>query len=219
MRISVARFPGILLGAGTVVGALTGGVEGPVLFTQFTQHKTLSQALDTQPHGAADPPMPLRGEPDALQREIHHVTTTWETEVRAACGLSDPGRDLPGADVQRAVTTLTPRLRQLATLPPTTVYPTGCEDPPTDVAGWEAIHHLQHLHQRARGMLGRTHRTTELPGTCSGCYTDRLQRVEPRYENDPCLIYCANCHATWTSDEYDRYVTMLVWPTRDREAA
>ncbi|MFG1846755.1 hypothetical protein [Micromonospora carbonacea] len=186
------------------------------------QAPSLSQAIHMQPTGKAAPPMPLNGAAEALQAEIVHVTTTWEEVIRDHCGLSTWQPDhppRPGAALQQAITILTPRLRQLANLADTDVYPTGCEDTITAVAGWEAIHHLQHLHQRARGMLGRTHRTTHLPGTCSGCGLDELHRDDPRHEGDPCDVYCNNCHTTWPHDDYQQYVTNLVWPQRAGAAA
>lgn len=198
------------------------------------QIPTLSQAMDAQPRGKAGPPMPLKGEPEALQAEIHHVTTLWAGELRIRHRLSNrqrpmivgawhttvtnpppPARRLPGAEVEQAVATLTPRLADLARIPPTTVYPSGCDDDARDLTGWEAVHHLQHLRNRARGMLGWTRRTTHLPGTCSGCGLDELRRDEPRYREDPCDVYCHGCGDTWTTREYDQYVTMLVWPARN----
>lgn len=184
------------------------------------QLPVLSQALNTQPGGRRDPPMPLRGEPEALQREIHHVLTTWETEVRNAAGLPDlPTPPLHGKAVQRAVTVLEPRMRVLASLPPTAVYPTGCEDPPAELAGWEAVHHLQRLRSRARGMLGWTHRSRWVPGdcwTCDGRDADvkdgPLYRAEPRYEEDDCRVYCDRCGQHRSEADYDTYLLSLRWP-------
>ncbi|MEV0214279.1 hypothetical protein [Micromonospora sp. NPDC050695] len=185
------------------------------------QAPSLSQALNMQPSGKAAPPMPLNGGAEALQAEIVHVATTWEDVIRDHARLSarntQPRR--PGAQLDDAIRVLLPRLRQLANLGATDVYPTGCEDPVTDMAGWEAIHHLQHLHQRARGMLGRTHRTTHLPGTCSGCGLDELHRDDPREPDDPCDVYCNNCHTAWPHTDYQQYVTQLVWPIRAQVAA
>lgn len=188
------------------------------------QAPSLSQALDTQPHGGDNgPPLPVKTGPDALQREIHHVLTTWETEVRARAHLSDPARALPGAEVQRAAGILAPRLHLLARIEPTSVYPTGCEDDPADMAGWEAIHHLQRLHKRARGMAGLTHRKTQVPGTCSATRNGRpcngpLYRDAPRYDGDPCPIYCGRdgCNQQWTATEYDTFIgdTLLMARTR-----
>lgn len=179
------------------------------------QAPALSQALHMQPSGKAAPPMPLNGAAEALQAEIAHVTTTWETEVRAAANLADtPTVRRGGPNTQRAVSILTAHLRTLATLPATAVHPTGPEDPPADLTGWEAIHQFQRLHARARGMLGRTHRTIHLPGTCSGCAHDELRRDDPRHPEDPCDVYCGNCHTTWPHTDYQQYVTQLVWPHR-----
>ncbi len=87
--------------------------------------RSLSQALDGQPSARPGPPIPLALAPEALQAEIVHVLTTWEAEVRARCGLSEPperGPNLPwhttvskrpplarvraGAAVQRALAVL-----------------------------------------------------------------------------------------------------------------
>lgn len=202
------------------------------------QIPSLSQAMDAQPRGKAAPPMPLRGEPEALQREIHHVTTLWAAELRrehqlatrqrpyivgawhtTATNPPPPPRRLDGGEVQEAVATIAPRLRDLAALGPRTVFPAGSDDAPEDMAGWEAVHQLQHLRQRARSMLGWTRRVTHLPGTCSNCGLDELRRDEPRYPEDPCDVYCNQCGTTWDNDSYNQYVTMLVWPTRQGAAA
>lgn len=185
------------------------------------QYPSLSQAMNAQPGARRDPPMPLRGEPEALQAEIHHVLTTWETEVRAAARLADlPPLHRHGAAVQRAVTVLKPRMRLLASLPPVDVFPAGCEDTPTTMAGWEAVHHLQHLRARARAMLGWTYRSRWVPGdcwTCDGRDADDLDgplyRAEPRYEGDESLVYCDRCGQHRTELDYHTYLTTLEWPS------
>jgi hypothetical protein len=193
--------------------------------------RPLSQALDGQPSGKPGPPIPLALAPEALQAEIVHVLTTWEAEVRARCGLSEPperGPNLPwhttvskrpplakvraGAAVQRALAVLAPRLPDLARIPATAVQATGAEDPPEDMAGWEALLHLSRLHTRARAMLGRTRRTAQLPGDCSGCGAYDLRRDEPRDEGDPCPVYCGQCGRQWSDEEYSRYVRLMVTP-------
>jgi hypothetical protein len=199
------------------------------------QAPSLSQALNMQPGSKTAPPMPMRAEPEALQREIWHATTLWAGELRrhhrlAAAGrtiiicawhttVSNPPpavRTLHGRDVQEAVAVLEPRVRELAQLPPTAVYPTGCEDDARDIAGWEAAHHLQQLHQRARGMLGRTHRTTRVPGTCPDCAGD-LHQDEPRYREDPCPVYCPTCGHQWSRDEYEAWTINILSPARRAE--
>jgi hypothetical protein len=193
--------------------------------------RPLSQALDGQPSGKPGPPTPLALAPEALQAEIVHVLTTWEVEIRAGCNLSDPptfgpnlpwhttvskrpplARVRPGAAVQRAVGVLAPRLDVLARMPATAVQATGTEDPCEDVYGWEAVLHLCRLHARARSMLGRTRRTAQLPGDCSGCGAFDLRRDEPRDEGDPCPVYCGRCARQWSDDEYQRYVSLMVAP-------
>lgn len=184
------------------------------------QLPSLSQAINPQRSAHRDPPMPLRAEPEALQREIHHVLTTWETEVRAAAGLPDlPALAQHGAAVQRAVTVLEPRIRLLACLPPTAVCPTGCEDEFTDVAGWEAVAHLQRLRARARSMLGWTHRSRWVPGDCWACdgrdaddLDGPLYRPEPRYEEDACDVYCDRCQRSRPAADYEEYMLTLRWP-------
>lgn len=174
----------------------------------------LSQALDTQPHGDPTPPMPLNAAADTLQAEIRHVTTTWETIVYARRGQPEPTPARPGREVQRATAYLAHNTSLLARTPAHAVYPTGCEDTPTDITGWQAIHHLQHLRRRARSLLGWTRRTLHLPGTCSTCNHDQLHRDEPKHHQDPCDVYCTNCGTTWPHTDYQTYVTNLIWPTR-----
>jgi hypothetical protein len=196
------------------------------------QYPSLSQAMDTQTRGRGGPPMPMAGNPEALQAEIHHAVTLWADELRTRLGLSQPRPTVivgawhttktnpppkpqpkPGAELEQALTILTPRLRLLARIPPTAVFPTGCDDTPQDMTGVDAVLHLSKLHQRARSMLGRTQRSTKVPGSCSDCFGE-LRRDEPRYEQDPCPIYCAQCGTTWTKDAYDRFVGLELAITR-----
>ncbi len=200
------------------------------------QAPSLSQALDTQRRGSSGPPMPLAGVPEALQAEIVYVTTMWADELRQRHRLADqrkpylvgawhttasnpppPPKRLPGGEVQRAVATLAPRLRDLARIGPDMRYPSGVDDDPTEIAGWEAVHHLQRLHQRARSLLGRTHRSSPVPGSCSDCGGE-LWRDEPRYARDPCNVYCSLCHLTWTTDEYETYVGLQLAAPKRRSA-
>lgn len=193
--------------------------------------RPLSQAMDGQPLARPGPPAPLAVGVEALQAEITHVVLTWEEQVRAACGLptlptygqaapwhtTDTNRPPAarvrvGAAVQRATTILAPRIPELARLDAACVFRTGSDGDAEDVAGWEAVLQLSDLHARARAMLGRTRRTARLPGECSGCGAADLRRDEPRYEGDPCDVYCALCDARWTHDDYERYTRLLVWP-------
>lgn len=193
--------------------------------------RSLSQALDGQPSGKPGPPVPIALAPEALQAEIVHVLTTWEEQVREAFGLSKvpvrgpaaawhttvsnlspPARVRSGRAVQRAVGVLGPRILELSRLPATTVYRRGTDGEAEDVAGWEAVLHLSRLHGKARSMLSRTRRTEHPPGDCSGCGAYDLRRDEPRFEGDPCPVYCGQCARSWLPEEYDRYVRLMVTP-------
>ncbi|MEU8334821.1 hypothetical protein [Micromonospora tulbaghiae] len=195
---------------------------------------SLSQALHDRTTGSHESPLLIAGHIEALQAEIVHVATTWEQEVRAAARLATPeqrapvaawhttitrptpvGAGRPGHQVQRAATLLAAHIHTLAALPATTVYPTGCEDQPTDYTGADAIEHLQALHQRARAMLGRTRRTRRLPGTCPDCHAD-LNQQEPLHPDDDCPVYCANqCGMQWTYTQYEQWMTAFL-PTPSR---
>jgi hypothetical protein len=191
-------------------------------YVDLEQHlaPSLGEWSDGQPSHRGEPPAPMRTAVEALQREIWHATTAWARELRARSRLSEPPvrgvRD--GWAVQRAVEVLAPRLELLARVEPTVVFPTGVEDGPQEVPGWAAVLQLSWLHQRARSMLGRTRRTTQVPGRCSGCGHDELFRDEPRYSGDPCPVYCGRCNTRWTYDQYERYVGLIVEHTRQTRA-
>lgn len=224
-----AKHPGHVLGGDTLCDPCLASAERDVRALVYDwldlaqlQEPSLSQAPADSPGGGKEPPMPLNGGAEALQAEIVHVLSTWEAEVRAAAGLPEPAaRVRAGRAVQRAVTVLAPRMRMLSRIAPTAVFPTGCEDEPRDVAGWEAVHHLQRLHGRARGMLGRTRRTRRLPGSCPDCYSD-LYQDEPRYRDDECPVRCGDnqCGRQWTYDDYQAWAgDILATPARRKGAA
>ncbi|MFI7073586.1 hypothetical protein [Micromonospora sediminicola] len=202
---------------------------------------SLSQALRDRTTGSHESPLLIAGQVQALQAEIVHAATTWEQEVRAAARLTQPeqaapvaawhttithptptGAGRPGHQVQRAATLLAAHIGTLASLPATTVFPAGCEDQPTDMTGADAIGHLTQLHQRARGMLGRTHPRPWIPGDCWHCPArDRdpewaeggpLWRDTPRHAEDQPTVYCAACHHTRPYTDYEQYMTALEWP-------
>lgn len=190
-----------------------------------------------QPRGSGDPPAPLRVHVDALQREMVYVATLWAAELRTRHYLAElPTRGVrDGWALQQAVHTIVPRLRLLAQLDPVAVYPTGVEDEPRDVPGWEAVLHLQALHHRARTLiLGRGRRRFWVPGECwepacaeahreaMAAGTPRgewLWRSEPSFARDEPPVYCRYCGQYRTYDEYRRYVELLVWPARQQAVA
>ena len=208
---------------------------------------SLSQAVNEHTSGSHESPMLIAGHVEALQAEIVYVLSVWEHELRTACNLHDPGtyaplwrtpvydhldlvrrrptlrRARPGAVVQRAVDVIAPRVGRLAALPETVVCPTGIEDQPTPIAGWAAVHQLQQLHSRARGMLGRTTRRFWIPGDCWTCTARArrgedgpLYRSEPRFEGDPMQVNCDRCAAYRQYADYEYALANLgMWPDHD----
>lgn len=208
---------------------------------------SLSQTLDTTSGGGSgESPMLIAGHVEALQAEIVHVAALWEHALRAVHQLSDPRtfkplwrarvydhldliahrptlrRARPGVVVQRAIGIIAPRLQRLATLNEITVCPAGIEDQPMLMAGWEAVHHLQALHARARSMLGRTVRRFWVPGDCWTCGAvarrgedGPLYRSEPRYEGDPMQVNCDRCGGYRPYADYEQAIANLgMWPAQ-----
>lgn len=207
------------------------------------QEPAMSQAPSETSGGSREAPMPLSGHVEALQAEIVHVLSVWEYELRIACRLSNPKTFAPlwrtavydgidfvrrnpatykaraGKIVQRAAAIIAPRLDRLAALPAVTVCPTGIEDEPVPMTGWEAIHQLQDLHGRCRGVLGRTTRKFWIPGECWHCGAHPVRdvdgplfRSEPRHHEDPMEVHCARCDATRGYRDYETYMSTLLWP-------
>lgn len=212
---------------------------------------SLSQAPNEHTSGGGhESPTLLADHVEALQAQITHTVSVWEHVLRAHHRLHNPRtfaplwsntvydrinlttrsdglrKARPGAIVQRAVGIITSRIEQLARLEPVTVCPTGIEDQPTAMAGFEAIEHLQQLHQRARGMLGRTTRKFWIPGECWTCgarpFRDvdgPLWRSEPKRAEDPMEVHCSACGATRPYPDYETYQTALIWPGQDSDAS
>jgi hypothetical protein len=211
---------------------------------------SLSQApTENTSGGGHESPTLLAEHVETLQAEIAYVTALWEHALRADGRLSNPRTFAPlwsntvydrinlttgstglrraraGALVQRAVNIITTRIERLARLDPVTVCPTGIEDQPTAMAGWEAIEHLQQLHARARGTLGRTTRRFWIPGECWHCdahpirdVDGPLYRSEPRFPEDPMQVHCQPCGATRPYADYEHYQQHLLWPDQDTDA-
>lgn len=211
---------------------------------------SLSQAPSEHTSGGGhNSPTLIAEHVEALQAEIGYVTALWEHALRAAHRLHNPRtfaplwrntvydrinlatgsnglrKARPGATIQRAVNIITGRIEQLARLEPITVCPTGIEDEPTHIAGWEAIHHLQQLHNRARSTLGRTTRRFWIPGECWTCDArptpgadGPLWRSEPVRAEDPLSVGCHPCGATRPYDDYEAYQVQLIWPGQDTDS-
>lgn len=205
---------------------------------------SMSQAVNEHTSGGGhESPTLLADHVEALQAEIVHVVSLWEHALRATGRLHNPRTFAPlwrtrvydhlnlpegghtlrkaraGAIVQRAVSIIRPRLERLSRLPAATVCPTGIEDPPTPMHGWEAVLQLQALHHRARTTLGRTQRTFWIPGECWHCNTHPKQgidgplfRAEPRDADDPMQVTCSVCAAVRPYADYEQYQLTLLWP-------
>lgn len=216
-------------------------------------HETsMSQAASEKTSGGEhESPTLLADHVEALQAEIVHVLSVWEHALRADGRLSNPRTFAPlwrntvydrinlftrgtglrkarsGAIVQRAVSIIGPRLERLAALTPITVCPSGIEDDPVVMSGWEAVHQLQSLHARARGFLGRTTRKFWIPGDCwaQTCGArpkpgedGPLYRSEPRRFEDPMEVHCARCGGTRSYADYEHVLVKLQWPDQASDA-
>jgi hypothetical protein len=194
----------------------------------------LTQALDTQSGygGSREPPVPLRVGVDELQRTIWWVTTCWAEVLVERHRLADPPyqRRVRDADPQTrvrdgyavawAVGVLSPRLPDLARVEPVELADYPLVDPEdatrhgslqlAELPGAVGVLHLMRLHGRARAALGRVRRTTRVPGRC-GCGQDGnfLYRDEPKFERDPCPVYCGACTNRWTPEQYEKYVGLM----------
>jgi hypothetical protein len=205
---------------------------------------SMSQAITEKTGGSKEKQMLLVAHVEALQAEIVHVATTWEYELRVAARLSDPYNATPIADwhttvskpaplakvrpgfaLQRAIGIIGPRMRLLSRLPGTAVCPTGIEDDPVEMAGWEAVHQLVDLHGRCRSTLGRTVRKFWIPGECWHCDarpkpgTDGpLFRAEPLRFEDPMQVSCSQCGTTRPYADYEQFQANLQWPGQTSDA-
>ncbi|WP_433731044.1 hypothetical protein ACQP2Y_21675 [Actinoplanes sp. CA-051413] len=200
---------------------------------------SMSQAITEKTAGSKEKQMLIVAHVEALQAEMVHVLTTWEYELRVAARLSDleapavipdwhttisnPPPKLKvraGTAVQRAVGIITPRVRMLSRLPATTVCATGVEDEHTEVTGWQAIHQLQALHQRARANLGRTRRILSLHGTCpnDACTAQALYRLEPGSFGEDPPVWCDTCKASRAYSDYEHFMVHLEWPEQVQPA-
>lgn len=167
---------------------------------------SIGQWGDGQPPALGEHPMPLRGDVDALQREIWHVLTTWEEIIRDMCGLSihESARQSQ-ADVDTAVAILAPRIASLALIPAAAVFPTGCESEISHMTGVEAITAMGRLHGRARHHIGIDQDVRYLPGHCRHCSRPAL-----RQQNGSDTVYCDVCDDRQTRDDYEAYGNLFL---------
>lgn len=141
------------------------------------------------------------------------VAVKIDGRVEHESSRSRPMRAGP-VDVARAVTILAPRMARLSDLPAVELaaYPLADEDESqrfmgithTKRFGWQGVMDLVQLHSRASSALGLTSPVRRLPGLCSACGRDELRQDQPRFGGDEQLVYCGNCAAGQTYDEWRR---------------
>jgi len=172
--------------------------------------------------GTREPASLLSLHVEALQRAIWHTVTTWEEIIRERAALSEPTVGVrPGWAVQRAIEVIRPRMRLLINVEPVAVWPDGFTGVPADRSGVDAGLAFVSLHNRARVVLGLTRQTDELYGLCwmysmrhpTGCGWPTLRR-----DAGSETVYCANCSARCSWDNYRSYLGLMV-PYAKRELA
>ncbi len=172
-----------------------------------------TQAMDGQPGGSGDAPIPIRVDVEALQRTIWWVTTAWAevlADVDKLSALSKRVRD--GWAVNWACDIISPRVEKLATVGERELadYPIFDEEQATRhrnvtlvaISGAQGILDLMFLHDRARSWLGLTRRIKQLPGRCQvkSCARDEL-----RQEEGSDTVWCNHCGHSMPYDDYERY--------------
>jgi len=166
-----------------------------------------STAMGTRVSGNSDPSSMLALDVDELQRDILWTLTVWEPAVREAARLPpEPvGAVRPGWAVAAAAAVIAPRVDVLAALPLTWGYADGFAEGPVLRSGVDAIVSMSVLRRRARSKLGLTRLVHALPGECSRCGMWALRR-----DDGSDTVRCEQCDQRWTTDDYLRYVGMIL---------
>jgi hypothetical protein len=169
----------------------------------------------------------LRGDVDALAREIAEVLLSWEERVRDVAGRNAPGTARPGGTaraVSRAAGLLSDCLTVLLALPPGPVTRsvfTSAGRPDeivlADLDGTGAGEEILSLHLRARSVLGETRRQAEIfDGVpCKSCdATGTLERAEPPSDpkREAMWSVCSRCRHMMGKKDFDAWVKWYgVW--------
>lgn len=176
-------------------------------YVDLAQQMARSGAGAEHVSGTMEASTPLDLGIEALQRAIWLLSTTWEQILREHQQLSDAPtvgvRD--GWAVQHAGRVISPRIRELVSLPAVTVMPYGPDGEPAEQSGAQALLAITRLHSRCRSALGLTRLTHELPGQCSGCGLPALRR-----DDGTETVYCANCAAWWSWEDYRDYSATIL---------
>lgn len=153
--------------------------------------------------GTPELAVPIRLAVEAVQADIVHTATIWAEAVAEILRVGWDSRHAaltrPGARLQRATTLLAPSLPVLFALRDV-AHVDWDEDghlAAVDQDGLDGALKLLELHDRARGVLGRTRHVNRLRTPCPEC--DR-QALEHPDGGD--VVTCTYCRMTWTWDEY-----------------
>jgi hypothetical protein len=173
--------------------------------------------------GTRERPIPLDTGADALQAEIVHVATTWWWALVDQRGLADHAVPAhPRLRLAAALRVVHPRVRDIVSLDPVLIRPTGVEDEFTRVEGWQGLLHLEHLHDRAVTAVGLTDPVTSLYGACPECGTDTITRATGTdatalaVRNGDEIVYCRarGCGYQATRDQYQEYAGLAAAAAR-----
>lgn len=156
--------------------------------------------------GSRSSQVPINLEADALQRQLVHVSTTWEEILRSELGDSlEPASVRHLTALRASQSYLQPRVVYLARVEPVEVYPTGCEDEIAEMSGWQALLLIRKLHNRTKKLVGLTEWIDHLPGLCDGCGCDTLRR-----SSGADYVYCARCPSWKTYENYLKAIRLDV---------
>lgn len=166
------------------------------------------------------PSLPLRGDLDALAREIAEVLLSWEERVRDVARLAPPEPVRPGG-TQRAVRLAADllgahlaALLALAPAPATRSVPVDSRKPDqmtfASLSGTDAGEEILSLHHRARKSLGEIRTQPEIfDGVpCKMCdATGTLERAEPPSDpkREAMWSVCSACRHMMSKKDFDAW--------------
>lgn len=143
----------------------------------------------------------------ALRDDLVELLTDAEDALRAWVGDRPRlpwGRVRDGFAVDQAVRYLSERVDDLADVP-VVCYP----DPPgRRMSGAQALVEFGAMHRRARRCVGLLEPVVALPGPCPRCGVVALRRRD----GDDARVWCQQCRAAMTKDDYYRACRMQFAP-------
>lgn len=153
-------------------------------------------------------PIPLRGDVDALMRDLYDVAASWEERVRDVAHLPDRHRGIHphGPALTEITRTLQTHVDALLALQPQPMIRRGDDGTIIEwLDGATAAEEILRLHAQARRMAGHTRQVTTLPGVpCPQC--DLCALVTVSGEANP---HCRGCGANLPEEDYRRWTRHL----------